>query len=88
MCKNESSKYLTIPAGRKHYFGEMMERKDILPGYRTEYEGKSLYVFQNVDKYLRKVYGSDYMTPPPADKIEKHAFLKPLIINAGTENDH
>ena len=82
ICKNENSKYLTIPTGRKHYFGEMMPRKDILPGYRTDYEGTKLYVFQHIEKYLNKVYGSDYMTPPPKDRIEKHAFLKPFYLDS------
>lgn len=79
ICRNENTKYVTVPAGRKHFFGELYERlymDDVerLPFY---YRNQVYYfpVMKGYDKYLSKLYG-DYMKIPPKDKREKHIVLE------------
>lgn len=63
-----------IPTGRKHYFGEILEKKKLLPEMYLSFEEHELPVFQGVDYYLKNLYG-DYMVIPPVEKRERH-FLK------------
>ena len=43
-------------------------------GRTAKFEGVELPVPSESEKYLTVLYGDDYMTPPPADKIEQHTF--------------
>ena len=76
MCKNESSKYVTNPTARKHFFGELLERNDLAKYRKQAFENHSWKIPYNYKKYLSKVYGEDYMLEPPVDKRERHAFLE------------
>lgn len=60
-----------LPTGRKHYFGEILEKKKLLPEMYLSFEGYKLPVFKGVDYYLKNLYG-DYMVIPPVEKREKH----------------
>ena len=77
--KDNKSKYVTIPVGVKHFFGETYFRaktctmKDI----PFTFEGKTV-LFKcmvDTDYYLTKRYG-DYMTPPEDADKEKHIVLE------------
>lgn len=70
-CKNEQSRYVTIPSGRKHFFGELYERKDFMPTRELEFEGQLLAVTADYDSYLSRLYG-DYMVLPPEEQREQH----------------
>ena len=70
--KCTDSRLCGTPSGRKHYFGEIYEKKDIFPGYIISFAGKDARVFTDPHKYLKHLYGSDYMTPPPPEKREHH----------------
>lgn len=70
-----NSKCIGFPTGRKHYFGEIHARDDIFPLADTKFESIMVHIPGNYDKYLTKLYGSDYMTVPPEDKREKHFIL-------------
>lgn len=73
---DESTRFLTIATGRKHYFGEMLIRKELFPLKTNVFEGAKVSVFHNEDYYLSNLYG-DYMKIPPKDKREKH-FVKQI----------
>ena len=64
-----------IPTGRKHYFGEILEKRKLLPATYLSFEGYKLPVFKGVDYYLKNLYG-DYMMIPPVEKRERHYIKK------------
>ena len=76
LCKNERSKYVSIPMGRKHYFGEMYERAGMMNTVTFPFEGHEWRVAKDYDAYFTALYGSDYMTPPPPEKREHHIILE------------
>ena len=71
MCRNVNSKLVSIPAGQKQYFGEMYERSLFSKSTEMEFEGRSVMITADYDKYLTKLYG-DYMQIPPKEKREVH----------------
>lgn len=68
---NEKSKYVGIPTGRKHYFGEILKREVYLPVTEGVFAGRRVFLPANTDVYLTNLYG-DYMQIPPEDKREHH----------------
>lgn len=74
--KNDVSTFVVSPGGRKHYFGEIYNREKICDICDAEFEGIQLKIPKDADYLLNKLYGNNYMTPPPQDKIEKHAYVK------------
>jgi len=75
MCKNDSSKYVVVPVGRRHFFGEMYERKDFCEGVRHKFEGKDFLIPKEYDKYLKHMYG-DYVKIPADSKKETHTVFE------------
>lgn len=73
LCKK--SKYLSIPVGRAHYFGEMLEYDVFFPPKDITFEGVKAYVPSNVEVYLRNLYGNNYMNIPPLEKRESHPYV-------------
>ena len=71
LCKNDKSKYVAIPSGRKHYFGETFRRSDLFPCKEVPFEDAVGKVPANADVYLKAMYGN-YMAIPPVDKREVH----------------
>ena len=63
---------VSIPTGRNHYFGEMQPSETFFPLSRGVFEGYEVNLPGNPHAYLTKLYGDDYMTPPPPEKREKH----------------
>lgn len=76
LCKDEKSDYVSIPSGRKHYFGELYKRTGFCEKSYLDFEGMYCPVAKDLNDYLTKLYGSDYMTPPPPEKREKHLIFK------------
>ncbi len=74
-CKNDNSKYVTIPSGRRHYFGEMHLRSDLCETQEAMFEGLSVNIPKGWDAYLTSLYGADYMQLPPVEKREKHPLM-------------
>ena len=70
-CKNTDSKYVVIPSGRKHFFGEMYERSTFLQTEARAFEGHNFQVTKDYEHYLTNLYG-DYRTLPPEEKREHH----------------
>lgn len=77
MCKDSKSKYVSVPVGRNHFFGELYERekfcKTIL--HKFEDENRKLPVCIDFDAYLKHMYG-DYMKIPKKENRETHIFLE------------
>ncbi len=74
-CKNDNSKLVSYPCGRKHYFGEICTRASFLPVKETAFENKMFFTMSNPDEYLKGLYGN-YMDIPPEDKRERHTILE------------
>ncbi|MCD7709043.1 MAG: LicD family protein [Clostridiales bacterium] len=71
-CRDDGSKYVTVPSGRKHFFGEMYERGSFLKLQKMPFEGHELSVTADYDAYLTNLYG-EYMKIPPEEEREHHA---------------
>ena len=54
---------------------ELMPSEYFGKGANAQFEGLSVFVPENYDGYLKKLYG-DYMTPPPADKRVSHHYTE------------
>lgn len=79
MCKNNKTRFVTVPVGRKHFFKELYSRSwacemtDI--PYTFDGISTSLRVMEGKENYLSSLYG-DYMTLPDPKDIEKHVVLE------------
>ena len=75
---------MTYPVGRRHYFGEIAPREELEPGgeMRT-FEGLSCPCAAGLEAYMTRLYGPDYMTPPPEDKRERHVVFEPFSLGDG-----
>lgn len=74
-CRNEKSKYVSFPSGRKHYFGEVFDRTTALPVKDVPFAGRSYLSMAQPDKYLRNLYGN-YHRIPPVENREAHGILE------------
>lgn len=87
ISSSKGRRYCNIPTGRKHYFGELMERTDYFPPSNGEFEGITVKLPNNVDKALTNLYGN-YMQIPPKHKRERHFIVEfslnqdPIINNS------
>lgn len=70
LCDN--STLLSIPSGRKHYFGEIFSYNVFYPFKEILFNGVISFIPNDYDTYLRNLYGDDYMIVPSKDKIEPH----------------
>jgi len=70
-CDDGNSLYVTIPSGRKHFFGEMYKRADFTKTVPHVFEGRQFPITADFDSYLKNLYG-DYMTLPPVEEQEHH----------------
>lgn len=75
LCGNSNSKYLSIPVGRKHYFGETFQRDMIFPVQKAKFEDALLPIPNTPDHYLTKLYG-DYMRIPEPEEREAHVIYE------------
>lgn len=74
-ARGKVSNLCGVPAGRAHYFGEILPEEVFLPPKEIIFEGRKAFVPNNVDRYLRNLYGN-YMEIPPAEKRERHYYVK------------
>lgn len=78
-CKDGTSRYISIPTGRKHFFGELYERTPFLDGTSVEFEGTKTNLPGNAEEYLRNLYG-DYSSMPTEKDRERHIFFEPFAL--------
>lgn len=76
LCKNSNSKYVACPSGRKHYFGELYPRGFVCKTHYMAFENIEMRVMDGYDYYFKKLYGDDYMIPPPIEKREMHSIIE------------
>lgn len=76
LCKDDHSKYVVVPSGRRHFFNELYERASFFPAKDAQFCEKKWKVPANVDQYLSKLYGDNYMELPPVEKRERHVVLE------------
>lgn len=79
MCHNNKSKYVTVPSGRKHFFGEMYEREWACKMKNVDFtfEGRTeqFKIMVGIEKYFEMLYG-DWRKIPKPEEIEKHVVLE------------
>lgn len=75
LCKDEKTKLISIPTGRKHFSGEIYNRKDMCRFRKVPFETEMFNIPIWAEGYLKQFYGN-YMELPPIDKREKHLFLE------------
>lgn len=61
----------------ERYIDEIMPLKDI------EFEGYTFLSPNNIDAYLKRLYG-DYMKMPPLDKIQQHTAMFQFMADDST----
>lgn len=71
MCKNNQSRYVSLAAGRKHYFGELHLRSVFFPAEVVPFENLQAAIPADSDAYLSSIHG-DYMNVPAAEDREAH----------------
>ena len=80
ICRNQDSRYVTIPVGRRHFFGELALRAETVETREVTFEGRKVKCPAGLENYMTRLYGPDYMTPPPEDKREKHVVFEPFVL--------
>ena len=75
LCKDNTSRLVAIPTGRKHFAGEIYKRKYMCVFKKVRFESERFNVPIWAKGYLKRFYG-DYMQLPPEDKRERHLFLE------------
>ena len=78
-CTDDDSTYVTVPAGRKHFWGEKRQRSVFFPPSFREFEGKTYACPNNIDQYLTTLYG-DYRKIPEDGEKESHIFIEPFSL--------
>lgn len=73
-CRRTDTRYLVMPTGRRHFFGELYPRDSFYPLQKVPFEGGSYLCPADVDGYLTRLYG-DYRTIPSVEEREKHVFF-------------
>lgn len=76
-CKDENSRYVTVPTGRKHFKGEMYERESYLKERRIGFGAYDLRCPGNLEDYLQRMYGDYNKIPEEADR-EHHIYMEPF----------
>ena len=63
---------MTYPVGRRHYFGELAPRAEQAPGAPRPFGVRTCPCAAGLEAYMARLYGADYMTPPPPERRERH----------------
>ena len=74
-CNYHNSKFVSIPSGRKHYFGEMYRREDMCEYVDSVFEGLNVRIPKGIDNYMKVLYGNDYMKIPAPEEREAHSVV-------------
>ena len=53
----------------------MCTRDELCDLKTTMFDGIKTYIPERADDYMRRLYGDDYMTPPPESNREQHPLM-------------
>lgn len=73
--KNSNSKYIVVPSGTQHYFGELYLRDKMCTTKEVPFEDTFFPIPEDSDYYLKIRYG-DYMTVPPVEERRNHVVVE------------
>lgn len=76
VSRGKKSARVTVATGRRHYRGELRAADGMLKTVSGSFEGLPAKYPLDYTGYLTNLYGSDYMTPPPAADRERHFAVK------------
>ena len=82
-CDGGESRFATFPVGRRHFFGELALREGMRGTGEGVFEGRSVRLSADVESYMKRLYGDDYMTPPPEGLRESHHVFPPFVLGDG-----
>ncbi len=88
LCRNGASRFVTCPVGRGHFFGELAPRTEMVGSRELPFAGRRARVPVGLEAYLMRLYGPDYLTPPPPERRERHAVFAPLRLDARLTREH
>ncbi len=74
-CRDESSRRVAVPTGRRRFFAETYDRARYCRTRLLPFEGRQWPVPAETESYMKTLYGDDYMQLPPPEKRETHAVL-------------
>ncbi len=77
-CGNDASRFVTFPVGRRHFFGELAPHAELAETRTGTFCGRTVNLPKGTERYMTRLYGPDYMTPPPEPAREKHVVFEPL----------
>ncbi len=75
LCHDNNSTLVAVPAGRRHYYGEMFPREVFAESRDATFEGRTVKVPKHVETYLEDCYG-DWQRIPEPEEREHHAYLE------------
>lgn len=78
LCRDFGSGHVTVPVGRAHFFGELGLRSKLCATREIAFEGETFRAPAGLERYLTRLYGPDYMTPPPESARERHVVFEPF----------
>ena len=76
LCQDSRSKYVTVPTGRKHFFGEMYKREVLCDIKKVKFGEIETYIPIKHNEYLRNLYGDNYMELPEERDRESHPLME------------
>lgn len=74
LCRNDASRYVVIPTGRGHFFGETYLRETFCRYATLPFDGRQYNCTADIDAYMTRLYGN-YHRLPDADARERHAYF-------------
>lgn len=74
-CKNNCTRLVAIPTGRKHFSGEIYKRSEMCMYRKALFETEYFNIPIHAEEYLTRFYGN-YKVIPPFEKRERHLFLE------------
>lgn len=80
---NKSNENYVLGYGFDLTWRKVFDKEDIFPLKKREFEGVKVKVPKNSHKYLKKIYGEDYMEIPPLEKRLTHA--QKIVIFKGVD---